>query len=318
MRRHSGSAITPSPSPSGGWRERAPGGLPDTSAILGRAGEENFPVALRALPLALRTDLLAVYGYARLVDHLGDVHPGDRITALDWVDAELTIALEDERAHPLVGAHPLVAAVATTVVARRIDAQPLRDLIAANRQDQVVTGYATFTDLLAYCRLSANPVGRLVLGVFGAATPERERWSDSVCTALQLAEHWQDVGEDAGAGRIYLPADDMDRFGIGPADIGSPPARAALRGLMAFEVARARRLLDDGAPLVASLRGWPRLAVAGFVAGGYAALDAVADAGFDPLGGPPRPTRRGIAGHAAAVLRPALTIRPLVPAGRSM
>jgi phytoene/squalene synthetase len=151
-----------------------------------------------------------------------------------------------------------------------------------------VSAYDTFEDLLGYCALSANPVGRLVLATFGAAGDQRAVWSDSICTGLQLAEHWQDVAEDARGGRVYLPREDLDRFGVDPATLTSRAhADATFRALMVFEVARARRFLDDGRPLIASLHGWARWAVAGFWAGGHAALDAIAVGGFDVLAGTP-------------------------------
>jgi squalene synthase HpnC len=244
---------------------------------------------------------LAFYGFARLVDQLGDAYDGDRIAALDWVETETNLALIDP-GRP--GLHPLVDRAAASVRSVGADPDLLADLIAANRQDQVVSSYETFDELRAYCRLSANPVGRLVLAGFGMATPQREQWSDAICTGLQLAEHWQDVAEDARAGRVYLPADDMARFGVTAGDlVASPPGSSSLRGLMAFEVARARRHLDVGRPLVASLPGRCRWAVAGFWAGGTAALDAVAAQSFDPLAGAPRPARSRVVRHMYAVLR---------------
>jgi squalene synthase HpnC len=244
---------------------------------------------------------LAFYGFARLVDQLGDSYDGDRRAALDWIESETHLALTDP-SRP--GLHPLVARAAASVRCLEADPSLLADLIAANRQDQVVSNYATFDQLTAYCRLSANPVGRLVLASFGMATPPRQRWSDAICTGLQLAEHWQDVTEDARAGRIYLPADDMARFGVTAGElVAGPPASSSLRALMAFEVARARRHLDEGAPLVPSLPGRCRWAVAGFWAGGTAALDAVAAQGFDPLAGAPRPARVRVARHMHTVLR---------------
>ncbi len=196
--------------------------------VLAHAAGENFPVALRLLPRADRAGLLAVYGFARLTDDLGDQWPGDRMEALDWLEAELDAALAGR------AAHPTVTAAARTILALGIDDQPLRDLIEANRQDQVVHAYRSFEALVGYCRLSANPVGRLVLAIFGASTPQHEEWSDAICTGLQLAEHWQDVGEDAAAGRIYLPAEDRDRFGVDPAELlgrTSSPATAGPDGV---------------------------------------------------------------------------------------
>ncbi len=189
----------------------------------------------------------------------------------------------------------VVRALAPAVVGCAIPAQPFRDLIEANRQDQVVSRYPTFGDLLDYCRLSANPVGRIVLHVFGAATPEREALSDQVCTALQLAEHWQDVAEDLRAGRIYLPLEDMDRFGCAERDLAAPHAAPKVRALIAFEEQRARGLLDAGAPIVGTLRGAARAAVAGYVAGGRAALAAIAASGHDVLRATPRPGRARVA-----------------------
>lgn len=167
--------------------------------------------------------------------------------------------------------------------------RPFADLIAANRQDQVVTRYQTFDDLLGYCRLSANPVGRIVLYVFDKFSSERAELSDSICTGLQLAEHWQDVAEDYRDGRIYLPADDMAARGCVEQDLAESCATPRLKELMAFEVDRARALLDAGAPLVGTLSGTSRLAVAGYLAGGRAALAAIEDASYDVLAATPRP-----------------------------
>jgi squalene synthase HpnC len=260
---------------------------PAQTDVLAHAGGENFPVAMRWLPRSDRAGLLAIYGFARLTDDLGDEWPGDRLAALDWLESELDGAMAGRTAHASV-----TAAVAM-VRGLGISDQPLRDLIEANRQDQSVGSYRTFDDLEAYCRLSANPVGRLVLAVFGASTPEHIEWSDAICTGLQLAEHWQDVAEDAAAGRVYLPSVDLDRFGVDGGQLLATTSTPEMRALMAFEVARARVWLDAGAPLVRSLQGRHRLAVAGFVAGGHAALDAIAGADFDVLAATRRPTPFG-------------------------
>src|SRR5207249_4499788 len=176
---------------------------------------------------------------------------------------------------------------------RRFDIhpEPLRRLIAANRQDQEVSTYATFEDLSRYCELSANPVGHLVLLVLEASTPDRIALSDSVCTGLQLVEHWQDVAEDLTRGRVYLPQEDLARFGCSQEDLAARRPSQGFRRLMAFEVGRAGSLLDEGAPLAGDLGGRAGLAVAAFVAGGRSALDAIARAGYDVLSGRPRPTR---------------------------
>jgi len=292
------------------------------SAAAAQASGENFPVALRLLPARYRRRLEAVYGFARAVDDMGDEAPPDeRAQLLDELEADLgrlyqfqdpalrEAPAQDGRAQdstaqdgtPAVGPpgdEPrigVVRALATVVGECGVPQQVFADLIRANRQDQVVTRYPAFSDLAGYCELSANPVGRIVLYVFGAATPERMILSDRVCTALQLAEHWQDVAEDYRAGRIYLPAEDMERFGCAETDLAAPSAGPHLRALMAFEVERAGRLLDEGAPLVGNLRGSARVAVAGYVAGGRAALAAITAAGHDVLRATHKPRRGRLA-----------------------
>jgi squalene synthase HpnC len=277
------------------------------SAAAAQASGENFPVALRLLPGRYRRRLEAVYGFARAVDDMGDEAPPDeRSQLLDELEADLgrlyqfqDPALREAPAQAgLPGDGPrigVVRALAAVVGECGVPQQVLADLIRANRQDQVVTRYPAFSDLAGYCELSANPVGRIVLYVFGAATPERMILSDRVCTALQLAEHWQDVAEDYRAGRIYLPAEDMERFGCAESDLAAPSAGPHLRALMAFEVERAGRLLDEGAPLVGNLRGSARVAVAGYVAGGRAALAAITAAGHDVLRATHKPRRGRLA-----------------------
>ena len=251
---------------------------------MAKAAKENFPVASRLLPRDTRHHLLAVYGFARLVDDIGDEVAGDRVAALDWLDAEV------DRVYTGTPTHPLMRRLVPTVRRFEIPPEPFRGLIAANRQDQEVNAYATFDDLAAYCDLSANPVGHLVLYVLEAATPERIRLSDSICTGLQLVEHWQDVAEDLARGRVYLPQEDLASFGCSRNDLAASPPGRAFRRLMAFEVRRARALLDEGAPLARHLGGRPGFAVAAFVAGGRSALDAIARAGYDVLSARPRPS----------------------------
>ncbi|MFL6137520.1 MAG: squalene synthase HpnC [Frankiaceae bacterium] len=280
-----------------------PAGIPAelTAAVAPKAGRENFPVAPRFLPPALRRDLTAIYGFARLVDDIGDEAPGspaERERLLDLVDADL-----DRIAAGSLPQHPLLRQLVPTVTAHRLPLLPFRRLVEANRVDQRVTRYRTFDDLAAYCRLSANPVGHLVLGVFDAATPARLARSDDVCTALQLAEHWQDVAEDLARGRIYLPLEDLAAHGIDERDLATAPASDAVRRLMAFQVRRARRMLDEGAPLVATLAGPARVAVAAFVAGGRAALGAIAAADFDVLSATRRAGRLRLAREVVRALR---------------
>jgi squalene synthase HpnC len=282
-------------SPGGALRARA---TPIASAgedLAQLAASENFPVASRLLPRRQRTHLLAIYGFCRLADDIGDESSGDRLAELDWLEAELDRAFADS------ASHPVLVRLQPTIDACGLSRQPFADLIQANRQDQTVTRYETWPDLLRYCALSAQPVGRLVLRVFDVDTPERVAWSDDVCSALQVVEHLQDIGEDARRGRIYLPADDLARAGCAERDLLTATAGRALRSVVAGIGDRARRLLDAGVPLARSLRGRPRWAVAGFAAGGSAALDAIERAGFDVLASSPRPSRVGVLRHALSI-----------------
>ena len=166
--------------------------------------------------------------------------------------------------------------LAAAVAQSPLPAQPFRDLIQANRQDQEVTRYETFDQLLGYCRLSAAPVGELVLHVFGAATPDRLAQSERICAGLQVIEHIQDVAEDYSRGRIYMPARGHGAVRMLRERDGRGTGRPELRALLAFEAQRAGSLLDQGAPLATTLSARPRAALAGFVAGGRAALHALA------------------------------------------
>jgi len=267
-------------------------------AVAAKASAENFPVALRVLPGRWRAHLTALYGFARLVDDIGDEPlpglPADasaetvtatRLKLLDDLQDDVA-RIYDGSSEPELAA---IRALAATVRECGVPSQPLYDLIQANRQDQLVTRYETYQDLADYCRLSANPVGQVVLYIMGAATPERIAASDSVCTALQVIEHTQDVAEDLAAGRIYLPLDDMKAHNVTEADLAEPSASQNVRDLIAFEVNRSRQLLDEGAPLVGTLRKMARLAIAGYVAGGRATLKAIEAGHYDVLRATPRP-----------------------------
>ncbi|MER7758465.1 squalene synthase HpnC [Streptomyces sp. NPDC097619] len=286
-------------------------------ATLDKAAGENFPVAPFFVPRAWREGLTAVYGYARLVDDIGDgdlapggrdaadlgvppEHAEDRLALLDALEADLGRVFDGG-----TPGHPLLRALRPAVRRYSLTPDPFLGLLEANRRDQRVRRYATYEDLLAYCRLSADPVGRLVLAITGTATPERIRHSDRICTALQIAEHLQDLTEDLARDRIYLPAEDMDRFRVTEADLAAPVANASVRSLVAYEAERARQLLNEGAPLVGSVHGRLRLLLAGFTGGGHAALDAIAKAGFDVAPGPPKPTKAGLLRAVVAVLRTA-------------
>jgi squalene synthase HpnC len=286
-----------------------------TDTITARADTENFPVALRILSAEQRRHLMAIYGFARLTDQIGDAAHGDRLAMLDELQRQVDACVDDQtggnacvdgqtsggscfddQANGSAAArHPIIEALAPTIRECALPIGPFHRLIDANRLDQVKHRCENYQELLDYCDLSANPVGELVLYVFGVATPERIRQSDAVCTALQFVEHWQDVKEDYAAGRIYLPSEDLVKFGCREDELAADAASPALRELLRFECGRAHGLLDEGVPLVKSLRGRARLAIGGFVAGGRAALDAIAHSSYDVMGGAPRARRRDFA-----------------------
>lgn len=275
-------------------------------------GAENFPVVLRAVPARPRAHLLAVYGFARLVDDIGDEYDGDRLAALDWVEEELG------RVRRGGATHPVMVQLTPLLTELDIDDEPFLALIEANRLDQRKHRYQTQAELADYCTLSANPVGRLVLAIFDAATAERIALSDAVCTGLQLVEHLQDIREDyVEKGRIYFPADEMARFGVDEDDLAQARAKEQLRRLVAHQCDTARGLLSRGDPLVASLTGWAKMTVAGYAAGGLAALDAIAGADYDVLGKLRTPTKARTAAHAVRLVTPrSVTDAKLVRAGR--
>ncbi|MFB6890037.1 squalene synthase HpnC [Kitasatospora sp. NPDC056327] len=308
---------------------------------MAKASAENFPVAPFFLPAAWRDDLMTVYGFARLVDDAGDgdlpdpagtaallgvpgpppppapgtaedtspARPGPaetafRLALLDGLERDLDRVFEtalDRTGATEAPRHPLMRPLVPLVDRHGLTPEPFRRLVQANRVDQTTDRYPAYEDLLGYCTLSADPVGRLVLAIAGVATPERIAMSDAICTALQIVEHLQDVAEDRARGRIYLPAEDLERFGVTADDLAAPAASPAVRRLIAFQADRARTLLDRGAPLVGTVRGRLRLLLAGFTAGGYAALAAVEDAGYDVLAQQAKPDKRRLAARAAAI-----------------
>ena len=271
-------------------------GAPTRAEVMPKASAENFTVATLLLPTSKRRSMLGIYGFARLVDDAGDEAAGDRTALLDWLEADVGRMFDG------VAIHPLLRRLAPAVREHGLPRGPFLRLVAANRQDQEVSRYATYEELAAYCDLSANPVGELVLHVFAAATRDRVALSDSVCTALQLAEHWQDVGEDFRRGRIYLPLEEMERFGVTEGDLDGGTASPVLKELLAFEIDRARQLLDRGVELVRSLSGIAQLAVAGYVGGGRSALDAIEASDYDVLRAAPKAARGSRLAATARVL----------------
>lgn len=264
---------------------------------------ENFPVAQRLLPGSLRNDLRAVYDVARTIDQLGDdtdrTTPAERLAALEEFDSDLASVWADPP-HPR---HPVLVRLTPTVVRHRLPIAPFQALIEANRLDQRQSTYPTWEDLRHYCSLSADPVGRIVLEIFEASTPQRIAWSDDVCTALQVVEHCQDVAEDRQRGRVYLPLETLTANDVPLSALDSPTTAPGLRRAVSFETTRAEGLLThSGSALVATLRGTARLAVAGFVAGGLATVDALRRADFDVMVTTPKPRKRDIARHAVRLI----------------
>jgi len=269
---------------SGDLTESAPPGF-TSDEVMQKANVENFAVASRLIPRRYREHLLAMYGFARFVDDIGDLSSGDRTAQLNWAQSEIGRAFDGQ------GTHPIFVRAAKSARALKMGIDPFLDLIQANRQDQVIRRYLSYLDLEQYCSLSANPVGQMVLAIFGATGDERSKRSDEACTALQIIEHLQDVREDAEHDRIYLPKEDLDRFNVTEDDLTKSTSSPVLCQLIAFESARARALLDASLDLVRLLHGWARIAVSGFIGGGLAQLDALAAANFEVLSRPVKATK---------------------------
>jgi len=265
----------------------------DVATVARRARGENFPVASLLFPRPLRPHLRAVYGYCRLVDILGDELEGDRLAALDELEREVEACYTGE---PM---WPVLVELQPTIRMFDLPREPFLRLIEANRIDQRVAEYETWDDLKWYCVHSADPVGRLVLGVLRRADDEElVAASDSVCTGLQLVNFLQDVPRDLALGRIYMPAEDRLRFGVTELDRPNEPLRALLR----FEAERARALLGAGELLRVRLGGRMGRGVGLFARGGLAALEALESAGWDIFSGRPKPSRARLAREAALTL----------------
>ncbi len=258
---------------------------------------ENFTVATRLVPARLRQHLVTVYAFARwsddLADETGAPAEADRRLA-DW-------QRQLEECFAGRAAHPIFVALAATASETGLTSEPFADLIDAFRQDQVRTRYATRAELLDYCRRSADPVGRIVLALEGCREPALVAMSDAICTGLQLVNFWQDLKRDRIAGRVYLPADDMRRFGVDESMLDLPAAPAALRALVREELAWAREQFAAGAPLVGRAPTALRPAIRMFLGGGRAIAAAIERAGCDTLSRRPtvgRWTKLALAGRA--------------------
>jgi squalene synthase HpnC len=247
---------------------------------LARSHYENFSVATWFLPERLRQHFFNVYAYCRISDDLGDEvgDPSASLQMLDQWQSELDACYT---AHPR---HPVFVALQETVNKFDIPQKPFNDLLKAFRQDQTVTRYETFDDVLGYCRYSANPVGHLVLYLCGYRDSERQALSDFTCTALQLANFWQDVSDDYGKGRIYLPLEDMRRYQVAEDDIAAGRNTPAFCEMMWFEVERARQLFEQGLPLVKQVDRELTVDLELFSRGGQEILNAIERQKYAVLG----------------------------------
>jgi phytoene synthase len=243
---------------------------------------ENFPVASFLMPAHLRPAVAAIYAFARSADDFadeGDLSTMERNGLLAGYQAEL-----DRIESGAPTEHPIFLRLRPHIATHCLPLQPFRDLLDAFAQDVVKDRYASFEELMDYCRRSADPVGRLMLYLFNAATPENLYRSDAICSALQLINHWQDVGIDISKGkngRIYLPQDEMVRFNVGVDTLRSRSASADFCHLMKFQVDRARNLMLSGAPLGRDLSGRIGVEIRAIVAGGLRILDKIESVGYD-------------------------------------
>jgi squalene synthase HpnC len=261
----------------------------DPGVVAARARTENFPVASLLFPRALRPHLRAVYGFARLVDMLGDEAEGDRLALLDELEREV------DACYAAGPSWPVMQQLQPTIREFDLPREPFLRLIEANRMDQRISEYATWAEVKHYCVHSADPVGRLVLGLLRRANDvELVAASDDVCTGLQLVNFLQDVPRDLALGRVYMPVEDRRRFDVTVLDAPNAPLTLLLR----FEADRARGLLTAGRLLRERIGGRVGRAVGLFARGGLAALDALEDAGWDIFTRRPRPSRLRLAREA--------------------
>jgi len=260
--------------------------LPEAYAYcerLARTHYENFSVATWFLPKRLRQHFFNVYAYCRISDDLGD-ETGDTAASLELLDEWET---ELNACYAGSPRHPVFVALAGTVREFDVPKHEFSDLLRAFRQDQTVTRYESFEDLLGYCRYSANPVGHLVLYLGGYRDPERQQLSDYTCTALQLANFWQDVSPDFQKGRVYLPLEDLRKHGVTEATIASTQNTSQFIELMRFEVQRARQWFDRGLPLVGKVGRDLAMDLQLFSRGGQEILNAIERQGYAVLGNRP-------------------------------
>ena len=281
----------PASSPLAGWAKLPPDyAIPPAAPSLeqsraycerlARSHYENFSVASWFLPARLRQHFFNVYAYCRISDDLGDEvgNPAASLLLLDQWQREL------EACYAGSPRHPVFVALAETVRKFEIPQHEFSDLLTAFRQDQTITRYETFDDLLGYCRNSANPVGHLVLYLCGYRDAERQKLSDYTCTALQLANFWQDVSVDCEKGRIYLPLESLRRFGVTEEDLAANRNTSSFSEMMRFEVARARGWFERGLPLVGKVDKELAIDLELFTRGGQEILKAIEKQGYAVLG----------------------------------
>lgn len=276
------SASQPPPLP--GPVLKSPPGTPEQIAEafehcerLARTHYENFSVGTRLIPGELRKHFYSLYAFCRGVDDLGDEAEGDRLALLDEWEKELELCYEGSPTHPFF------IALSETIKRFEIPRDPFDRLIEANRRDQAVLKHPNYEELLDYCDHSANPVGHLVLYIFGHREPELHSLADNTCTALQLANFWQDVERDYKIGRIYLPSEDMERFGVTAEMISSGKVTPEFRNLMRFEVDRTRELFIKGYELVHRVKGQAKIDLALFTGGGLTVLREIEKLDYDVL-----------------------------------
>src|SRR5712691_413999 len=285
------SRIAIPPASAKGWsRLPAEYGIPDSAPSLEKSREycrrlarthyENFSVATWFLPKKLRQDFLNVYAYCRISDDFGD-EVGDSAASLVLLDEWQS---QLDACYACSPRHPVFVALAETVRKFDIPKHEFSDLLIAFRQDQIITRFQTFSDVLGYCRYSANPVGHLVLYLCGYRDAERQQLSDYTCTALQLANFWQGVSVDYGKGRIYLPLEDLQQYSVSEQDLAHNRNTPAFREMMKFEVERARQWFQRGLPLVGKVDKELAVDLELFSRGGQEILNAIERQRFAVLG----------------------------------
>lgn len=242
-----------------------------------RSHYENFPVASRLVPARLRPYVWSVYAFARTADDYADEpeHEGQRLELLEQWEARLDRCLDGQ------ADHPVFVALRETISRFELPDRLLRDLLDAFRQDCTVSRYETWADLLDYCRRSANPVGRLMLRLFGHRDERRDDWSDAICTALQLTNFWQDIGIDQARGRVYLPAEDRRRYAVSEEELAAGRVSEGFRRLVGEMISRTRERFDAGRPLPGSVGGRLGLELRCIWLGGVRILDKIEEAGCD-------------------------------------